>query len=84
MSDGTDPGRDHGGVTYARWLQDRIAQQATGINVACGPDVIDPPTLAEQIFPYTRPNWEAEQALEAKLYELEHQPRQPEPEASIG
>jgi hypothetical protein len=69
-----------GAISYAEWLQGKIADLLNGMQTECGPDVYDFPTLSDRLGLTTRPNAALERQLETQLRELEHQAK---PEARL-
>jgi hypothetical protein len=66
MTRHADPLR--GAISYEQWLRNRIARPA----VICGPDIADPPSFWQDLFPFHKP---------AGIRQLEHQARHAELEA---
>jgi hypothetical protein len=69
-----------GAISYAEWLQGKIADRLNGVVSVCGPDVYDFPTLSDRLGLTARPNAALERQLELQLRELEHQAK---PEARL-
>ena len=69
-----------GAVSYAEWLQGKIAARLNGGERVCGPDVYDFPTIRDRLGLTQRPNAALERQLEVQLRELEHQAK---PEARL-
>ena len=59
-----------GAISYAEWLQRRIADPLT----ICGPPIYDAPSLWQELFPILKP---------ADIRELEHQVQEAELEAGL-
>ena len=71
-----------GAISYAEWLQGKIAYLLNGVQTECGPPIYDWPTIRDRLGLTARPNAALERQLEIQLRELEHQAR-PEAEAQI-
>ena len=69
-----------GAISYAEWLQGKIAGLLNGVQTECGPDVYDFPTISDRLVITARPNAALERQLETQLRELEHQAK---PEARL-
>ena len=70
-----------GAVSYAEWLQGKIADRLNGgVERVCGPDVYNFPTIRDRLGLTQRPNAALEHELEVQLRELEHQAK---PEARL-
>ena len=70
-----------GAISYAEWLQGKIAARLSGgVERVCGPDVYDYPTIRDRLGLTVRPNAALERQLETRLRELEHQAK---PEARL-
>ena len=69
-----------GAISYAEWLQGKIADRLNGVYRDCGPNVYDYPTIRDRLGLTQRPNAALERQLEIQLRELEHQAR---PEARL-
>jgi hypothetical protein len=69
-----------GAISYAEWLQGKIADLLNGVQTICGPPIYDVPTIWDRLGLTTRPNAALERQLETRLRELEHQAR---PEARL-
>jgi hypothetical protein len=69
-----------GAISYAEWLQGKIADRLNGVQAICGPDVYDFPTLSDRLGLTTRPDAALERQLETQLRELEYQAK---PEARL-
>ena len=70
-----------GAISYAEWLQSKIADRLNGgVYRDCGPDIYDYPTIRDRLGLTQRPNAALERQLEIQLRELEHQAR---PEARL-
>ena len=76
-----------GAISYAEWLQGKIADLLNGVQTECGPPIYDWPTIRDRLGLTQRPNAALERQLETQLRELEHQAKpeaRPEAEAEIG
>ena len=76
-----------GAISYAEWLQGKIADLLNGVQTECGPDIYDFPTISDRLGITARPDAALERQLETQLRELEHQAKpeaRPEAEAEIG
>ena len=69
-----------GAISYAEWLQGKIADLLNGVQTECGPPIYDWPTIGDRLGLTARPNAALERQLEIQLRELEHQA---EPEAGL-
>jgi hypothetical protein len=69
-----------GAISYAEWLQGKIADLLNGVQTECGPGVYDYPTIRDRLGLTARPNAALERQLETRLRELEHQAK---PEARL-
>ena len=69
-----------GAISYAEWLQGKIADLLNGVYSDCGPDIYDLPTIRDRLGLTQRPNAALERQLETRLRELEHQAK---PEAGL-
>ena len=69
-----------GAISYAEWLQGKIADRISGVQTICGPCVYDYPTIWDRLGLTARPNAALERQLETRLRELE---RQAKPEARL-
>lgn len=76
----TMAGAATGAISYAEWLQGKIADWLNGVGRDCGPDVYDFPTIRDRLGLTQRPNAALERQLEIQLRELEHQAK---PEARL-
>ena len=69
-----------GAISYAEWLQGKIADLLNGVQTECGPPIYDWPTIRDRLGLTQRPNAALERQLETQLRELEHQAK---PEARL-
>ena len=69
-----------GAISYAEWLQGKIADLLNGVQTECGPPIYDWPTIGDRLGLTQRPNAALERQLETRLRELEHQAK---PEAGL-
>jgi hypothetical protein len=64
-----------GAISYAEWLQGKIADRLNGVQTICGPPIYDWPTISDRLGLIARPNAALERQLETRLRELEQEAR---------